>query len=58
LVDWILATAALASLIAFLGIIVVFVPDIDLIIVTVFVGLLVFWDFWSTLRIKDGKDQV
>jgi hypothetical protein len=39
-------------MIAFLGVVVVFVPDIDLIIVVVFVSALAIYDFWHTLRSK------
>ncbi len=52
--DRILAIVALITLIVFLGILIFRVPDIDLIIVTVFVALLACWDFWTSLKPGNG----
>lgn len=52
--DRILAILALLILMVFLGILVFRVPELDLIIVTVFVALLACWDFWTNLRAEDG----
>jgi hypothetical protein len=53
--DKIMAIAALATMITFLGVVAWFVPDIDLIIVITFVSLLAMYDFWTSLRGKvDG----
>ena len=54
--DKIMAILALATMIAFLATVAIFVPDIDLIIVIAFVSLLAIYDFWSSLRGKRGKD--
>ena len=48
--DKIMAMLALATVIAFLGTVAVFVPDIDLIIVITFVSVLAIYDFWRTFR--------
>ncbi len=48
--DKIMAILALATMIAFLGVVAWFVPDIDLIIVIGVVSLLAIYDFWHTLR--------
>lgn len=52
--DKIMAVLALATMIAFLGVVVWFVPEIDLIIVIALVSLLATYDFWDTLRKKGG----
>ena len=44
--DKIMALAALATMIAFLGVVAWFVPDIDLILVITFVVVLASYDFW------------
>lgn len=54
--DKIMAILALITMIAFLGVVAWFVPDIDLIIVIVVVSLLAIFDFWRTLREK-GKNN-
>ena len=48
--DKIMALMGLATMIAFLGTVAVFVPDIDLIIVITFVSALAIYDFWQTFR--------
>ena len=48
--DKIMAILALATMIAFLGAVAVFVPDVDLIVVIAFVSLLAIYDFWRTFR--------
>ena len=47
--DRIFAIMALAAFIAFLAVVVGFVPDLDLIIVFVFVIALAVWDFWQAV---------
>lgn len=56
MVDIIMAIVALASMIASLVVVAVFVPSIDLVVVIVLVSLLAAYDFWQTLR-SDGNDQ-
>jgi hypothetical protein len=55
--DRIMAVLALATMMATLGVVAWFVPDIDLIIVICFVSLLAIYDFWQALRKgpDDGK---
>jgi len=53
--DKIMAILALAIMIAFLGVVVVFVPDLDLLIVVIFVSLLAIYDFWQSLSSKRKK---
>jgi len=48
----IMAIVALATMISFLAVVAVFVPDIDLILVIVLVSLLASYDFWDSLRGK------
>jgi len=55
--DRIIAGVALATLIAFLATIPIFVPDIDLIIVVVFVCVLAAADFWQSLRTRPPEDS-
>jgi len=50
--DKIMAVVALATMIAFLGVVAWFVPDIDLIAVIALVSLLAIYDFWESLRSK------
>lgn len=52
--DKIMAVLALATMIAFLGVVVWFVPEIDLAAVIVLVSLLAIYDFWQTLRRRDA----
>ena len=54
--DKIMAILALATMIAFLATVAIFVPDIDLIMVIVFVSLLAIYDFWRSLR-DQGDNQ-
>lgn len=46
----IMAVLALATMIASLVVVAVFVPDIDLIVVISFVSLLAIYDFWQSLH--------
>ncbi|MCP5305041.1 MAG: hypothetical protein H6953_06315 [Chromatiaceae bacterium] len=55
--DKIMAIAALATMIAFLGVVAWFVPEPDLIGVIVFVSLLAVYDFWHTLRDPGRKGR-
>lgn len=48
--DKIMAVLGLATLVVFLGTVVVFVPEVDLAIVVVFVSALAGYDFWRTFR--------
>lgn len=51
--DKIMAVIALATMIAFLAVVAFFVPDIDLILVIVFVSSLAIYDFWQFFRKPD-----
>jgi hypothetical protein len=55
--DRIMAIAALATMIAFLGVVAWFVPEIDLIIVIALVSALAIYDFWQTLRAKGNRPK-
>ena len=55
--DKIMAVLALATMIAFLGVVAWFVPDIDLIIVIAVVALLAIYDFWQTFHTNSKKRQ-
>ncbi|MCU7869860.1 MAG: hypothetical protein KZQ98_15220 [Candidatus Thiodiazotropha sp. (ex Lucinoma borealis)] len=48
--DKIMAITALVTMIVFLAVVAVFVPDIDLILVIVLVTAMVIYDFWTSLR--------
>ena len=48
--DRILAVLSIVGLIAFMGVVTVFVNEIDLWIVVVLVLLMAAYDFWRTLR--------
>jgi hypothetical protein len=50
-----MAILALATMIAFLATVAIFVPDIDLIVVIAFVSLLAIYDFWCSFREECGK---
>ena len=50
MIDKIMAIASLATMIAFLLVVVFFVPDIDLIVVVILVSLMAIYDFWQSLR--------
>lgn len=50
--DRILAALSLALLLAFLGVLVGFVPELDLAAVVVVVGLMAGYDFYLSLRRK------
>jgi len=54
--DKIMAIMALTTMMAFLGVVAWFVPDIDLIIVIGLVSLLAIYDFWRTLRDKGNNN--
>lgn len=53
--DKIMAILALGMMIGFLSTVVVFVPDVDLIVVIVLVSVLAIYDFWDTLRNKTSN---
>jgi len=56
MIDRILAVLALATFAVFVVTVPIFVPDIDLIIVTVFAIGLAAYDFWRELsKSKNGK---
>jgi hypothetical protein len=57
MLDKIIAVLALATMIAFLGVVAVFVPSVDLVVVIVFVSLLASYDFWQALRNNGGTVQ-
>lgn len=48
MIDKIMAIFALVTMITFLGVVAWFVPDIDLILVIIFVSSLATYDFWRT----------
>lgn len=52
--DKIMAIVALATMVAYIGLIAWFVPEIDLIIVISFVSLLAAYDFWRSFRRNGG----
>lgn len=56
MIDKIMAILGLATFMAFLGVVVVFVPEPDLIVVVTFVSVLAIYDFWSALRATDKGD--
>ena len=49
MVDKVLGVAAILALIGFMGVLVIFVPDLDLILVTVVVTAMAAYDFYITL---------
>lgn len=51
--DKIMAILALATLVAFLGVVAWHVPEIDLIVVITLVSLFAAYDFWLSLRRRD-----
>lgn len=55
MIDKVMAAAALCGLILFLSVLVVFVPETDLIIVLLVVAVLACFDFYRTL-FRRGKD--
>ncbi len=50
--DGLIAFIAMATFVAFLATVVIFVPDLDMIIVFGVVSALASWDFWTSLRAK------
>lgn len=57
MLDKILGVAAIATLVGFMGVLVIFVPDFDLILVTVVVTAMAAYDFYINLfRSKNGGD--
>lgn len=56
--DRLFGIVAFAAFAAFLGVIVLRVPDLDLIIVFAIVLLMVAWDFWLSLRPRRRPDGV
>lgn len=57
MIDKIMAILGLATFMAFLGVVVVFVPEPDLIVVVTFVSVLAIYDFWSALRAQGNGDR-
>lgn len=55
--DKIMAIFALLTMMVFLGTVVVFVPEVDLIIVVTFVSVLAGYDFWRTFREKRNNQK-
>ena len=55
--DKIMATIALATLLAFIGVVAWFVPHPDLIGVVVLVGALALYDFWDSFRARQRKGR-
>lgn len=56
--DWIIAPLALIAFALSMGVIVVWVPDIDLAIVCIFAVALASYDFWLTARRSlNGRDN-
>lgn len=55
--DKIMAFVALATVIAFLVVVAVFVPEIDLIIVVALISSMAIYDFWTTFRSKKNKND-
>ena len=54
--DKIMAVLGLATMIAFLGVVVVFVPDLDLFVVVLVVSALAIYDFWRSFRDRRNND--
>ncbi len=50
--DGLIAFIAMATFVAFLATVVIFVPDLDMIIVFGVVSVFASWDFWKSLRAK------
>ena len=48
--DKLMAVLSLATMIAFLGVLVLFVPELDLIAVVLVVSALAIYDFWRSFR--------
>ena len=57
MVDKFLAVLALAAMVAFLGVVAWFVPEIDLITVIALVSLLAIYDFWRSFHERPNKNQ-
>ncbi|MCB1775279.1 MAG: hypothetical protein KDI88_16825 [Gammaproteobacteria bacterium] len=55
--DKLMAILALATMIVFLGVVVWFVPEIDLVLVIAFVSLLAIYDFWDSFRKRKPKSD-
>ena len=55
--DKVLAIIALAALIGFLGVIMGFVPEPDLLIVFTLVVVLAIYDFWQTFKPAQKSDR-
>jgi hypothetical protein len=51
--DTIMAIVALVTMIAFVAVVPIFVPDIDLIIVVALVSGMAIYDFWKLLTERD-----
>ncbi len=57
MIDRVIATLAIATLILFTGVVVVIVKEIDLAIVVVICLAMGIYDFWSTLRAAKNGDR-
>ena len=57
MIDKIMAILGLATFMAFLGVVVAFVPEPDLIVVVAFVSVLAIYDFWTTLSAQGKGDR-
>lgn len=57
MLDKILATISLLALISFMGIVVVYVKELDLTIVIVVVLIMATYDFWITFHNKKTKNK-
>lgn len=55
--DWILSVVALTGFITFLGIVAVFVPEPDLLIVIGVTLLLAVFDFWVRPLVKGRRER-
>ena len=53
--DKLMAVLSLATMIAFLGVLVLFVPELDLIVVVLVVSAMAIYDFWRSFR--DRRDE-
>lgn len=55
--DKIMAILALVTMIAFLGTVIAFVPELDLMAVVAFVSVLAGYDFWRTFRSQRDNNR-
>jgi hypothetical protein len=52
--DYIMGIVAVVAFVAFTSVIAIFVPSIDLVVVIILTGMMAAWDFWLTLRRRNG----